>query len=178
MSTQTLPELVQERVELRDATDAAGGILDEILAAQWEANEEALDAKVKRWGYRLRDKEDDIAILQAHVAQAKKRLAEATARTTAAVNEYERDKAFVQRKLEEAGLTEVKDRLIKVAIEPNNPHVEIADEVDLESLPVEFLRVAPATTAVDKNAILAAHRAGKKLPEGVTVKQDKRLVVK
>lgn len=167
--TATLSELVAERRDLADAAAENDGVIEESLEALWEENDAAVQDKIEAWGHHLRVLASDIDTLDAEI----KRLQD---RRRARTNEYDRRRDFLRSQMEFLGIEKVDRPLITVAVQTNPPCVRVS--LSPEHLPVELRREIPARVEADKKAILALHKMGGALPEGVSVEQTKSLQIR
>lgn len=165
----TLAELVAERHDLEDATAEADGVVEESLEELWEQNDAAIQDKIEGWGHHLRDLSTDLDTLDAEI----KRLQE---RKRVRQGEYERRRDFLRVQMEALGLPKLDRPLITVLVKDNPPSVRLS--LSPENLPAAYQRVIPAKVEADKKALLAAHKKGEALPEGVYVEQTRSLQIR
>jgi septal ring factor EnvC (AmiA/AmiB activator) len=165
----TLSELVAERRNLEDAAAENFGVIEESLEEVWEQNEAAIEDKIESWGHHLREREADLAVLDAEI----KRLQE---RKRVRQGEYDRRRDFLASQMDLLGILKVDRPLLTVALQDNPPSVRLG--VSVENLPPHFQRIVPQKLVEDKKAILAAHKKGEALPEGVFVEQGRSLRIR
>lgn len=165
----TLNELIAERRDLEAEAAKNDGVIEESLEALWDANDAAIEDKVEAWGHHLRERATEVEVIDAEI----KRLTE---RKRARQNEYDRRRAFLLQQMEAIGLPKVDRPLITVAVQNNPPSVRC--DLAPEALPEVWRRVVPERIDVDKKAILAAHKRGEALPEGVSVEQTRSLRIR
>lgn len=167
--TTTLREMVYGE---RDALDALIAMDEGELTATaeqlWAELEGAIDEKIERWA--LWTKRQD-ALADAIKVESD-RLA---ARRTAIKNAIERSRAELQRQMEAAGKDKVKGVLCTVSLQANP--AKVVGELDETALAdiyaddTRLVRFVPATFALDRKAVLDAHKAGEQIPDGLTVEQ-------
>lgn len=165
----TLRDLVEERHDLEDAAAESGGVLEESLEELWEQNDAAIQDKIEAWGHHLRERSADLDVLDAEI----KRLQE---RKRVRQGEYDRRREFLRIQMEALGIPKLDRPLITVLVRDNPPSVKCS--ISPENLPPEFRRVVPEKVEADKKALLAAHKKGEALPEGVYVEQTRSLQVR
>lgn len=165
----TLVELVAERHDLEDASAETGGVVEESLEEAWERNDAAIQDKIEAWGHHLRDLSDGLDMLDVQI----KRLQE---RKRVRQGEYDRRREFLRIQMEALGIPKLDRPLITVLVQANPPSVTCS--ISPENLPPEFRRVVPEKVEVDKKALLAAHKKGVALPEGVYVEQTRSLQIR
>ena len=92
-------------------------------------------------------------------------------------------KAYLQREMERAGMTKVNAPLVTIALQLN-PEKVVAPEWDEESLrgmaahAPQFVTQKPATFALNKAAILIAHKNGQPIPDGVSIERSSSLRIR
>jgi hypothetical protein len=81
---------------------------------------------------------------------------------------------YVEREMVRSNMTEVKSNIFTLKLRMSPPSVVVEDEA---VLPPHFLRIVPATTAPDKNAIKEALKDGIDVP-GARLHQSLKLNIK
>lgn len=181
-ATVTLYELTSQlqildaQIEERAAEiDANGGALPDDLAALLDDAEEAFDAKVERVALYIKT----LGHTAVAVATERDRLAarvKALDTAKAALTEY------LKRSLEAAGKKDVKGTLANVAIQNSPPSVtSVLDAPALARLHeayVDLIDLVPETYKLNAKAVIAAHKAGRALPNGVLVTSGTHLRIR
>lgn len=83
-------------------------------------------------------------------------------------------KFYLQAQMEVAGMEKVKDAIVSVSLQKNQPSVQVDIE---EQIPDVYWRVIPETKEVDKKAILTAYKESETIVPGVTIVTDKKHIV-
>lgn len=83
-------------------------------------------------------------------------------------------KDYLLENLQRLGQERLETPLFKIRVQTSQPAVTVACEPG--QLPHEYQRITTAI-AVDRDALLYAHKIGKPLPEGVTVTRGRHLVI-
>ena len=137
------------------------GILPEDEIARLDALDIAFDEKVENVVLYIRGVE---AEAEAFEAEAERLAAKAsTLRARAGSLQNYLHNAMISR-----GKDRVQGLLASAKVMDSPPRIVVSDGYKPRG---EFARVIPAKREVDKRALLAAFKAGKKLPKGVTVEQ-------
>lgn len=167
MTTTTLYELADARDILDSWLLETGGELTpelEALLAELDGN---VNEKIERVALYVREQK---ALADA-AKQERDRLAGiAAARLRAA----ESLTGYLHREMDRLGKDRVNGVLATVALQKNPPSVTGEPVRPLDALFVDapdLVRYNPATFSLDRKAILEAHKAGKPIPEGLTVQQ-------
>jgi len=155
--------------EHADELLASGGELSPELAQLLEQAEGDFAEKVERVALKVRSllaEGDAIKVEEVRLAQRRK------SREHAA----ESLKQYLQHALDMAGETKVTGTLVTVAIQKNPPSVRgLVDESQLAEWAQQgsaFVTIIPETYALDRKAILTAHKGGLEIPAGLTVEQS------
>lgn len=130
------------------------------MADKIDAAELAFDEKVERVALRYRSQlatAGAIGLEEARLAKRRKAL-EADAEWL---------RSYLGDALRKRGVLRVDRPLASVRIQDNPPAVQ--SEVPADKIPRAYVRITPAVRSLDKEAVLAAFRAGKKLPKGISV---------
>lgn len=85
--------------------------------------------------------------------------------------------AYVEKVLRQLKVDKIETDLFKVSFAKNPPKVVVKDDLDIETLPDEWLRVVPEHKELDKKKVLAASKDCP-LPFGVEVQQTDRMVIR
>jgi hypothetical protein len=165
----TLSTLLAERHDLDALVDAQDGELTPDLEAAWDANTEAVPAKVESWGLWITRQEHLADAIDAEIARLRQRKA-------VVEHAIARSRAELQRQMTMGGIDKVKGVLVTVALQANPPAVkgELSQDAlrDLhEDDGPAIVKLTPAVYTLDRKAALAAHKAGTPLPAGLTVEQ-------
>lgn len=170
---------------------AARDILDQFLSeAEGEETPEIADLfaqlngeierKVEDTALWIKEKEAEAAALK----QEEQRLA---ARRRALENRAERTKHYLELQLEQLGRDKVHGLIVDVALQTNPPSVK--GDVDADALWDvhegdtigvwrDILRFVPETVTLDRRAALERHKAGRPLPDGLTVERTRSLRIR
>lgn len=89
----------------------------------------------------------------------------------------DRLKAYVEKTLISIGIDKLETELFKVSFKLNPPKIVVKDDLDINDLPDEWVRIVPESKELDKKKIMAASKDCP-LPFGIEVVQEKRMVVK
>lgn len=173
-------------ITLYETTDAIAQVIAwlEESEGEWTPEIEALmseaegnfTAKAERVALVVRDR---LALAKANEEAAAHHAKRAQSFTKAANGL----KAYLQREMERAGKNKVDAPLVTISIQ-NNPEKVVAPEWDEEALrgmavvAPQFVTQKPATFALNKAAILTAHKNGQPIPEGVTIERSTRLSIR
>lgn len=158
-----LDDLIAEHA---DAIAAAGGDLEAVpaIAELLAFGEGVFEAKIERVALKALEFERTADAIGAEVDRL-------TARKRAAANRATWLRAYAKRHLDARGVTKVAGELVSVRVQANPPAVAAASDLVLEEL---FVAGSPFVTRLetyklDRDAVLAAYKAGEALPEGVVV---------
>lgn len=165
----TLADLIDERRDLEDAAAENEGIVEESLEELWEQNDLAILDKIEAWGHHLYERAMDLTTLDAEI----RRLQE---RRRVRQGEYDRRREFLRVQMDGLGIPKVDRPLLTVLVKDNPPSVRC--DVPADALPAEFQRIVPAKVEADKKALLAVHKQGRALPDGVVVERSRSLQIK
>lgn len=150
----------------------------EALAVDGELTDEHL-AKLADLEASLKDRVQAVlCVARNFAARAAARKAEADrlyglAQTDA--NNEKRLLRYVEDTLLKLGMDRIETDLFRCWMQTTPPKVSISPQLSATDLPLKFRKV---NVEADKSAILAAHKNGELLPEGVGVTQTKTLRVK
>ena len=92
-------------------------------------------------------------------------------------NNADRLTEYVERVLKQLAIDKIETDLFRISFRSNPPKVVVADDFDISTLPDEWIRVVPEKKEIDKKAVLEASKETP-LPEGLSVEQTKRMVVR
>ncbi len=175
MTTMALYEISNAR-DILDGwlAESEGEVTPELEALLAEIDAKA-DEKIERVALYIRER-------QSHAAAVK----EEVIRLTTMVKREERAadslKAYLHRQMDALGKDRVNGVLCTVALQNNPPSVKgDLDEGALRQLEVSepaFVRHVPESFALDRKAVLDAHKAGKPIPDGLTVEQGQSLRIR
>lgn len=123
----------------------------EVLADTIEAVEGELEAKADGYAKVMAQIDGDIATLKAEIdrLQARKKTME---------NSKERIKKALESAMIATGKTKFKTDLFSFGIQKNPPALKIAEDVDINSIPPEYIVFADPT--IDKNKVKEAIKGG------------------
>jgi hypothetical protein len=96
-------------------------------------------------------------------------------KATVATNNAARLKAYMANCLEQAGIDTIRAGLFGLCFQDSPPSCQVADTVDLGQVPKEFcnLKLEP-----NRRAAIDAFKAGRPLPEGFVVVQNRSLRIR
>lgn len=151
--------------EIEEQLEASGGEFTEAMQERLDAAEGDWSAKVEKVALYVRD-----TLMQAEAADA-----EATRLTNRRNGlrkraEWLRD-TYLRHAMESQGRDEVRGSLVTVKIRQGPPSANAL--LPLGVIPMEYVRVTPEKLSLNKEAVLAAHREGKPLPEGISITRSK-----
>jgi hypothetical protein len=168
-----------EIADLRDLLDVklaeTEGELTPEIEAEMEALHLAADEKIERVALWIREQTSTAEAIESEA----KRL---QARAAAKLNAARSLKGYLEREMARLGKTKVNGLLATVAMQRNGPsvvgdltpdHLKTLYETD-----AQFVRFVPASYALDRKAVLAAHKAEQPIPEGLTVVQTESLRIR
>lgn len=154
---------------------ANGGELTPELAALLDEAEGTLAVKAERVALKVRE-------LLAEAEAVKVEATRLTQRAKTASYAADSLKAYLHRTMEAAGIPTIKGTLVTVAVQKNPPsvHGELSPEAihDLYEDGAKFASMIPAQFVLDKKAVIAAHKAGEKIPAGLEVLQGTSLRIR
>lgn len=167
MTSTTLYEISEAR-EILDAwlTESEGEVTPELEALLAEVDANA-NEKIERVALYIREQK---ALADA-AKQERDRLAGIAATRLKAAESLT---SYLHREMDRLGKDKVNGVLATIALQKNPPSVTGEPVRPLEALYVEapeLVRHVPATFALDRKAIIEAHKAGRPIPEGLTVTQ-------
>lgn len=171
-----LYEIADWRDRLDDKLAETEGELTPEIEAELAALDMAADDKIERVALWIREQ---TATAEAVESEAKRLHARAAANLNAARSL----KLYLEREMTRLGKDKVKGLRATVTMQKNGPSVvgEIAPETLTEwyeEFSSPFVRYTPASYALDRKAVLAAHKADQPIPEGLTVVQTESLRIR
>lgn len=141
------------------------------IAELWERLSGQIDEKVERWGLWLRGQQ-----LQADLIKAEEDRLRARRKTIE--NAIERGKSALQMNMERLGRDKVKGKLLTVSIQKNPPAVACENPQSVFDGPQGDMfatREERVDFRLNRDAVLAAWKAGTALPAGIIVSQGQSL---
>lgn len=168
-----------ELADLRDLLDAKLAETDGELTPEIEAElaslDMATDDKIERVALFIREQLAEATAIE----DESKRLRQ---RADAKANAARSLKLYLEREMARLGKEKVNGLFVTVAMQNNPPSV--VGDVDAAMLWKQggdfagFVRYTPESFALDRNVVLAAHKAGQVIPNGLEVVQSKSLRIR
>jgi hypothetical protein len=129
----------------------------------------------------LNDKHDAIrAVMNELQARGDRRKAEAdrvAGLAKKALDDVARLKAWLMLGMRAAGVQKIETDLFKTSIVRNGGNPSVLFDGPVDALPARFQK-ATTTVSLNRDEVLAAHKAGETLPDGVRVERGERLALK
>jgi hypothetical protein len=167
MTSVTLYEIADARDILDNWLVESGGELTPEIEQLLNELDGAANEKIERVALYIREQKS----LADAAKQERDRLAGiAAARLKAA----ESLTGYLHREMDRLGKDKVNGVLVSIALQKNPPSVVGEPVRPLEGLYIdkpEFVRYSPASFALDRKAVIEAHKAGQQIPEGLSVAQ-------
>lgn len=158
----TLYEISSELAAIVAMIDEAGGEITPEVERQLDALNGDLATKVERLDRWRRNLESDAVAITSEVGRLRF-MSDVVGRRLDWL------KSFIRRGMDMAGVRKLGGATWGVTVCNNSQaSVTVDATVDVDELPAKF-RTETRTVTVDRQAILAAHEAGEKLPKGITV---------
>lgn len=167
MTTVTLYELADLRDLIDSALEASGGELTPEIEEALTAWDESFANKAERVALYVCE-QDALAGAAKEEADRLYGLAAIRQRKVASLKRY------LLAQMERVGKTKIDGVLKTIAIQKNPASVTGETVRPLDALYIdvpEFVRYSPASFALDRKAIIEAHKAGKPIPDGLAVTQ-------
>lgn len=165
----TLYDLVGEYRQIEADLLANGGEMTQEIEERMEAIGDALPVKLERYYHVERN-------LRAAAEAAKEEAARLAGLAKVRTNAADRMKERAHEAMKAAEIDRLETATVRRRRQPGGYSVQVAESVLPEFLPDEFRRHTPAKFAVDKKAVTDAHKAGRELPDGITVARGESLV--
>jgi len=172
--TTTLYELADLREALTAQLEEAEGELTPEMEKALDALEGRVEEKIERIGLYIREQQVDAERIKIEESRL-------TARRKARERAAESLKSYLLAQMQRLGKEKVQGLLCTVAIQKSPMAVTTAlDQVEMESLAdrTPYITTIPVSYRLNRDAVLAAHKAGAQLPDGILVSQNSHIRVR